>query len=393
MIPCVSLSVVCVLLLSHASCRTVDGPVRDLSDRNVDFAAQLYRAVAGRTDDNVLLSPLALSAALTALSSAAAGPAAEQLLLGLGLTGLDPESIPDLFQSLRGADSEGGGAVNLQQGSVAIFPAQSFQVSPAYLDLVQKFGGKVHSLKYTEPQDAADTINRWAQKQTVDKVQDLVTNLDPQTQLLLATAVSFQTEFNPSFNSSVTQDERFFVDKYHVVMAPMMLRADKYFLAYDRLLKVGVLKLPMADGLAMLVVLPDEEVDITAVEEEVTGKKIRTWIRQLKKTKLEVQLPRFLFERSYSLSNILQTLNITQVFHDTADISGMGEAKGPTLTQVFHTSVITVDESGGVLGGGVSTPSSLPPRLTVNRPFLFIIYEPASGSVLLMGRVVDPTKK
>lgn len=67
-------------------------------------------------------------------------------------------------------------------------------------------------------------------------------------------------------------------------MVPMMFRADKYFLAYDRLLKVGVLKLPMADGTAMLVLLPDEDVDISTIEEEVTGEKIRAWIRQLKKT-------------------------------------------------------------------------------------------------------------
>ena len=67
-------------------------------------------------------------------------------------------------------------------------------------------------------------------------------------------------------------------------MVPMMFRADKYFLAYDSPLKVGVLKLPMEDGTAMLVLLPDEDVDIGTIEGEVTGEKIRAWIRQLKKT-------------------------------------------------------------------------------------------------------------
>lgn len=94
----------------------------------------------------------------------------------------------------------------------------------------------------------------------------------------------FSAQFSPAFNSSLSQDERFYVDRYHVVMVPMMFRVDKYFLAYDRSVKVGVLKLPMADGTAMLVVLPDEGVDVTAVEEEVTSEKIQAWIRQLKKT-------------------------------------------------------------------------------------------------------------
>lgn len=74
------------------------------------------------------------------------------------------------------------------------------------------------------------------------------------------------------------------VSNYQVVMVPMMLRTDKYFLAYDRSIKAGVLKMPMTDGAAMLVVLPDEGVDIVDVEDKVTGEKIRSWIKQLRKT-------------------------------------------------------------------------------------------------------------
>ncbi|XP_053193289.1 protein Z-dependent protease inhibitor-like [Scomber japonicus] len=388
MILSVSLCVGVLVLVSPASCQTASGPVQDLVQRNVDFGARLYRAVAARSDGNVLLAPLTLSSALSALSGAATGSTAQQLLEGLNLNGLDPQTVPELFQSQRGLVR----VLDLKQG-VGVFPAQTFQVSSAYTDLVQKLGGVVQTLNYDPPQDAADTINRWAQLETADQVQDLVTNLDPQTQLLLGTAAAYQTRFQPAFNASVTLDERFFADKYHVVVAPMMMRTDKYFLAYDRSLKVGVLKLPMADGTAMLVVLPDEDVDVTAVEEDLTGEKIRSWIRQLKKTKLEVQMPRFRLESSYSLSDVLQTLGITQAFQDTADLSGMGAAKSPTLTQVVQKSVVSVDESGGASDDRVSTFSSLPPRLTINRPFLFIVYEPASGSVLLMGRVVDPTKK
>lgn len=96
MIPSVSPSVVGVLvLLSVTSCKTaVDGPVQDLSNRNTDFAAQLYRIVAGRTDTNVFLSPFMLSAGLSALLSASDGSAQEQLLQGLCLNQLDPQTIP-----------------------------------------------------------------------------------------------------------------------------------------------------------------------------------------------------------------------------------------------------------------------------------------------------------
>ncbi|XP_061602873.1 serpin peptidase inhibitor, clade A (alpha-1 antiproteinase, antitrypsin), member 10a [Cololabis saira] len=393
MSPPVPVSLVLLLLLTRAG--TSDPAVQDLTSRNADFGTRLYRAVAGRTDDNVFLSPFTLSGGLLALLTAAGGLTQEQLLQGLTLTGQDPQALPDLFQTLRNLVLQADPPLNLKQG-VAIFPPHDFQMSAPYLDVVRtKFGGKAQSLAYTTPYEAADTINRWAQEQTGDQVQELVSSLDPQTQLLVATVASYQTRFNPPFNSSSTQDERFYVDKYHVAMVPMMFRADKYFLAYDRSVKAGVLKLPMTDGAAMLAVLPDEDVDVTAVEEEVTSEKIKTWIRQLKKTNLEVQLPRFTLERSYSLRDALQSLDITQVFQDDPDFSNMGGTNGPKLTQVYHKCVIAADESSGAIssGGGVNTSSSPPPRLTFNRPFLVIIYQETSGTLLFMGRVANPTQK
>ncbi|XP_012729827.2 protein Z-dependent protease inhibitor [Fundulus heteroclitus] len=381
-------------LLSPAAPQTTSPAVEDLIKRNADFGAQLYRAVASRTDENVFLSPLSVFAGMLALLSGTSGPAQNELLQGLRLAGLDPQTLPDVFQSLRDAVLQTNPPMNLQQG-VAVFPDQSFQVPASYRDLVQtKLGAKTQSLSYTSSADAVDAINIWVLEQSTYRFQNVLTTLDRQTQLLVVSAASYQPRFSPTFNSTLTQNERFYVDKYHVVMVPMMLRADKYFLAYDRSVKAGVLKLPMEDGAAMLVVLPDEDVDVTAVEEEVTSDKIRAWIGQLKKTKLEVQLPRFLLERSYSLRDILQTLDITQVFQD-ADLSSMGGATGSNLSQVYHISALFVDESSddSSSGGGATVFSSPQPRLTFNRPFIFIIYQQSTGSLLFMGRVTNPMEK
>ncbi|XP_059212103.1 protein Z-dependent protease inhibitor-like [Centropristis striata] len=390
--PAALFSLVGLLLLSLASCQTVtlDPSLADLTSKNVELAARLYRAVSSRSDDNVFLSTFTLNAGLLALLSAANGTTRDELLQELGLTGTDLETLPDQFQSLRTAVQPAG----LQQG-VAVFPAQPFQLSQSYLDLLRKFGGIGESLSYTTPQEAANTINLWAEEATGDQVRDLVANLDSETQLLLVTAATFQARFSPPFNVSITQDERFYVDRYHVVMVPMMFRAGKFFLAYDRQLKVGVLKLPMAGGAAMLVALPDEGVDVTVVEEDVNGGTIQNWIRQLKKTKLEVQLPRFLLERSYRLRDVLQTLSITQVFQGSAHLANMGGASGIKLNQVYHKCFVSVDETSDEVtaGGGASVFTSLPPRLTVNRPFLFVVYEEASGGVLAMGRVLDPSRR
>uniref|UniRef100_A0A672HJV4 Serpin domain-containing protein n=1 Tax=Salarias fasciatus TaxID=181472 RepID=A0A672HJV4_SALFA len=253
--------------LDPTSSQSTDPSTADLVNRNADFATRLYRAVAGRTDDNVAVCPFALSAGLTALASGSEGQTRDQLLQGLTLNGLSAQTLPGTSQG------------------AAVFPGQSLQVSQSYLDLVQtKYGGKAQTVAYTMPHEAMDTINSWAQDQTGDRVQDLVSQLDPQTQLLVASAASYQARFSPPFNASLSQEERFLVDSYHVAMVPMMSRTGKFSLAYDPAVRAGVLKLPMADGTAMLAVLPDEDVDIGAVEDELTAEKVQSWIRRLKKT-------------------------------------------------------------------------------------------------------------
>lgn len=88
-----------LLLLSAAS--TLSSSTEDLTNRNSDFAARLYRVVSSQTDDNVLLSPFSLSAGLMALLSGTAGPTQEQLLQGLSLTGLDPQTLPGKVRGQR----------------------------------------------------------------------------------------------------------------------------------------------------------------------------------------------------------------------------------------------------------------------------------------------------
>lgn len=206
------------LLIGPAAPQTVSPAVEDLINRNADFGARLYRAVASRTDDNVFLSPFAASAGMLALLSGTDGPTQNQLLQGLTLTGLDPQNLPgrldaddpevfslnrcstvfllspDVFQTLRNTVLQASPSLNLQQGT-AVFLDRSFQVPAAFQDLVQsKFGGKTQSLSYATPADAVDTINRWVVDLYGDQVQDVLTSLDPQTQLLLFSAASYQSE-------------------------------------------------------------------------------------------------------------------------------------------------------------------------------------------------------
>ncbi|KTG05437.1 hypothetical protein cypCar_00017755, partial [Cyprinus carpio] len=124
------------------------------------------------------------------------------------------------------------------------------------------------------------------------------------------------------FNVTFTQEERFYVNKYNIVQVPMIRRSGKYYLAYDPTLKVGILKLPCEEGIAMLVLLPDEDVDYTYYDESMTGE-----------VKLEIQLPRFSLKQSNS-SMSLPSLGIKEIFGSTADLSEISSDEVLKLSEV-----------------------------------------------------------
>ncbi|CAB1343054.1 unnamed protein product [Coregonus sp. 'balchen'] len=164
--------------------------IQDLSTRNADFAARLYRAIASITDDNVLLSPFTVSLGLAALMSGADGSTREQLLQGLSLNALDHLRIPELFQSVRDSVAQSGFG---NQG-IGILPRQQFKVDSSYRDIVQtKYGGNVQGLDFSDGA-AKDTINQLAYTYTKEQVKEVVSAINPQTQMMLITAVFFQGE-------------------------------------------------------------------------------------------------------------------------------------------------------------------------------------------------------
>ncbi|XP_033824860.1 protein Z-dependent protease inhibitor-like [Periophthalmus magnuspinnatus] len=372
-------SMVLVLYLVLVQCwstswsQSVD-PVQDLAHRWSDFGIRLFRSAASHSDQNLLLSPNGAGLSLSSVLERSAGSGREQLERALGLQGLQ---AADLVSRLRAAMA--GGSL----GGVAWFVAQGAEPDDAYRkNLEESFGADLRTVDFSSVQDSVDSIQRWVLEQTQDRVQIPSTGLDlgPDPQLVLASGLHIQARFSVPFNASQTLQERFFVDRYHTVMVSMMLTSGRFLLAYDRDLKTGVLRLGLDQGAAMLVLVPDEGVHVNTLEDELSAEKVQIWIQALKKTRLEVQLPRFALEQATPLKLNLKKLGVTQVFADNS------------LSQVLDSATLSVDETS-VPGGVASSFKIPPPRLTVNRPFVFVVYHEATRTLQMIGRVVDPTQK
>ncbi|XP_048106212.1 serpin peptidase inhibitor, clade A (alpha-1 antiproteinase, antitrypsin), member 10a [Alosa alosa] len=385
-----------VLLAVNSVAQTPGDDAEQLSLKNAEFGTSLYRRVAGTTDGNVVVSPLSLTLGLAALVEGAGAQTREQLINTLQLGPLQkadaPDSLPQLLQTLQ-ADLEKDAAIRYDQGS-ALFATQQVQVETAFKDRVKQFfQTETQNVDFSKTEAAMTTINDYFRTKTGEKIREVVSpTMNANTQLMLVNAAFFKGQWVLPFNASFTQDERFYVDKYHIVQVPMMFRSDKYHLAYDPELKVGILKLPSSGGAAMLVVYPDEGVDITSIDDELYAKTYLDWLKKLKRTRLEVQLPRFSLLQSYSLKAGLANMGMPDVFQGNADLSILSKSQGLKLDEVVQKTAIEVDETGSQPDSAPADTGSLPPRLTINRPFLFLIYHEPTKNLLLVGRVVDPTK-
>ncbi|XP_067099824.1 protein Z-dependent protease inhibitor [Osmerus mordax] len=372
--------------------------ITDLTFKNMDFAMNLYRQISTSHDKNIFFSPLSISTAFATLSLAAVGPTQDEILKGLNLAQLaredQPDLVPELFQYLHGNITQDG-LLKLDQSTV-FFVHQNYEVKRAFSDQIKKFfNADINNVDFSDTKSSIAMINEYIKRKTGNKVKEMITSLDSLIQHMLINTIFFQGEWQMPFDPLNTGNERFYINNYNIVQVPMMFREDKYYMMEDVALKCKVLKLPYMNGVSMLILLPNKGLDYTTIDDEITAEKFLMWIRDLKKMKLEVQLPKFRMEQSYDMHDILPNLGITTVFQQTANLTRLSNKTPLKVSEVLHKAVIEVDEIGTTAAAATTvgiTGHSLPPSFIVNRPFFFFIYHEATNSLLFMGRVIDPTK-
>ncbi|XP_061600138.1 protein Z-dependent protease inhibitor [Cololabis saira] len=372
--------------------------ISDLAYKNMDFAMNLYRKISSYHDKNIFFSPLSISTSFAALLMASDGITRKEILEGLNLEQLEtadqPELIPKLFQLLNENMAQNG-SLRVDQ-NMALFIRQQFEVMKTFEDNMKTFfNADVKSVNFSDTSGSISYINEYIEQKTQNKITEMISSLDELTQLLLINTIFFQGAWINPFNSNLTREAPFHIDNYNIVQVPMMFKEDKFYTMEDIPLGARVLKLPYQEGVSMLILLPDKGRDYTVIDEEITAKRFLSWTKRLTKMKLEVNMPKFKMDRSYSLHNILPNMGMVSLFSNSANLTRLSQGKTPMVSEVLHKAVIEVDETGTTAAAATTTgiiPYSLPRMFTVNRPFFFFIYHEETLSLLFMGRVIDPTK-
>ncbi|NWX15166.1 ZPI inhibitor, partial [Aegotheles bennettii] len=340
----------------------------NFTERTANFGFNLYRKIAMTHDNNVIISPLSVSALMTACMLAAKGETHRQIVKGLNLHALkdrvDHRNLPALFKQLKD---------NITTNDELLLVQVDFQ-------------------NFTE---AKFVINQNINKRTKGKIPELFEELDRHNKLLLVDYIFFKGKWVYPFNSKFTEMETFHINKYRSVQVPMMFKSDKINSTFDENLRCTVIKLPYKGKAHMLIVIPEKEGDYISLEDHLTTDLVEAWLGNMKTRKVDISLPKFKLEQKYKLKKLLHGLGIKNLFTRTADLGHLTDQGYVGVSQVVQKAIIEVDEEGTeatAASGSEITAFTMPPVIKVDRPFLFMIFEETFKTLLFIGRVVDPTE-
>ena len=369
------------------------------------FAVDLYRKL-GEGGGNLFFSPLSLSTALAMTSAGAAGETREEMEEVLHFP-VDVESAHPTFaalaESLDQGSSSGGYQLNIAN---RLWGQPDFDFEEEFLATSkQHYGAGFETLDFAKaPDKARETINGWVENQTSNRIQDLLPpgSIEALTRLVLTNAVYFKGEWLNQFDRESTEKAPFYAEGERSVDVPLMTRKGDY--RYVRFPDFQVLELPyIGDDLSMIVVLPGARDGLAAIEAELSQEKLTGWIRGLAQKEVTVYLPRFEMKTGFSMKDTLSDMGMPSAFvppqegdPDSADFSGMTGARDLFIDGVFHKAFVKVNEEGTEAAAATGLTMSLtslpaePEIFRADHPFLFLVRDRVTGSILFMGRLADP---
>lgn len=392
-----------ILFGSTAFAGMPQSDVAPLVEANNAFAFNLYKQVSGEGDENIVLSPFSVSLVLGMCEAGAQGSTREQVTHVMGVSGQKnvAQSFGVLMKKIGGSLKISGLSMDLDnaawfQKGVPIRSSYTSTLKKAYFAEVRK------SSMRDQPETAAAEMNCWIKKATRGRISDFFSSdmFDSQTVLVLLNTIYFKGKWAQPFEESDTETKPFYVDQETKVDTEMMYQRDLFKYFEDE--KLRVLALPYrGNRFTMVVVLPKAIDGLVEIEEQISEKQLSHWARAVKKQDVRVYFPRFKFENDVPLKPYLSNLGMPKAFSENADFSGISSFSPLYVASVMQRATIEVDEEGTTATAvtmmafsfGMPEKEPVPPKVfRADHPFMYLIVENTTGSLLFMGRVTDPSE-
>lgn len=361
------------------------------------FGFKLFKEIARvETDSNIFISPLSISMALSMTYNGANGSTKQAMASTLELADLSITEMNESYQSLIDLLMNLDPLVIFQIAN-SIWYRQEYDVEQDFIDLNRTyFKAEVSALNFNEP-NAVDVINGWVDKNTKSKIKEIVQPpIDPQTVMFLINAIYFKGTWTYEFDKKETQDDRFNLPDGSKVPCRMMVQEKRF--RYFENDDFQAIDLPYGDEkFSMTIFLPKPQFDMGTLIDRLNQENLNSWIGKLSKRSGTLYLPKFKIEYGLSLKKALSALGMGIAFTDKADFTKINRDGGLFISEVKHKTFIEVDEEGteaaAVTSVGMMITSVGPADfvMRIDRPFILMIRENHSQTILFMGKIMEPT--
>jgi len=381
---------------------------------NNSLALAIYQQLQGNTG-NLFFSPYSVSTAMAMPYAGAKGatqeqmaevlwyPTSAQILQKLGLTRapLTQEQFAQACGRVIKDLALRGGRSNCElRIANALWGQRDYKFRRAFTSLVEKqYGGKLQEMDFiTMADNARQTINAWVEKQTAGKIKNLIGPgvLDAATRLVLTNAIYFKGSWARKFKPEQTRAEPFTLLGGSSVQVSMMIQESRF--GYAETDKLQVLEMPYAgEELSMVILLPKENEGIGQLEADLTAEGLAQWLDAIHTRTVIVTIPKFKMTCKFAMDSVLQAMGMTEAFSKNADFSGMTGKRDLFISAVIHQAYVDVNEEGteaaaatGVIMKLTSAGPEMTPIFRADHPFLFLIRDKTTGSILFFGRLANP---
>ena len=375
---------------------------------NTNFALDLYAQLTENNSGNLFFSPYSISTALAMTYAGARENTATQMSSVLHFPQQQAE-LHTAFHHLQNDVAQAQKDIELRIAN-ALWGQEKYPFLPNFKDEVKKYyNAALTEVDFTTAaEDIRKKINAWVENQTNDKIKELVKSgiITQLTRLVLVNAIYFKGKWASPFKKNDTRKASFWVTDNKSIEVPMMTQ--KQYFKYMENDSLQGLELPYfgnspsmnpyeKNHISMIVLLPQQRDGLANVEESLK-KNLDDCSQQLHPQKIKVFLPKFKINTGFELSDTLSSMGMPDAFSDKADFSGIDGKKQLSLTSVIHQAFVDVNEEGTEAAAATAvfaTTRGMPPPTPIFRadhPFIFLIRHNDSGSILFMGRVVNPTR-
>jgi serpin B len=379
-----------------------------VADADNRFAFDLYARLAQDkryTGSNLFFSPFSISSALAITYEGAQGKTADEIRSVFYF----PKNDSDLregYRNLNAGINSGDSGYSLKTAN-ALWAERTYPFLAEYTSTAERYyGAKTTNLDFKgSPEDARVTINTWVEGKTEKKIQDLIPAgvIDPTTRLIITNAIYFKGDWVKQFDKNKTTDADFRTGSGKTVQVPMMQRTDEdavYLYADSADLQMLSMPYEHSTGsqLSMIVLLPRAD-NLTAAEASLSTGTLSALQQSAESRRVMVYFPRYTLKTKYSLPDTLGSMGMPTAFTGNADFSAMDGTKDLFISDVIHQAFVDINENGTEAAAATAVVMKLAaapveredvPVFRADHPFIFLIRDDKTGTILFMGRVTDP---